>query len=70
MFNKALLLNAGVQEALMMDSYDCFVFQDVDLLPLDDRNLYRCGQQPRHLAVSLNKWDYRYTQVCVAMLDV
>ncbi|XP_066516085.1 beta-1,4-galactosyltransferase 1-like isoform X2 [Hoplias malabaricus] len=32
---------------------------DVDLIPLDDRNLYHCFEQPRHLAVSMDKFGYR-----------
>lgn len=57
-FNRGMLLNAGVLEALKADNYTCFVFQDVDLIPLNDHNLYRCGKQPKHLSVALNKWNY------------
>ncbi|CAL1537137.1 unnamed protein product, partial [Lymnaea stagnalis] len=35
------------------------VFHDVDLIPLNDRHMYRCGDQPRHFAVALNKYKYR-----------
>jgi len=59
-FNKAMLLNIGYIEALKHDSdFDCFIFHDVDLLPEDDRNLYRCGNVPRHLSVGIDKWDYQ-----------
>uniref|UniRef100_A0A8B9TQ18 Beta-1,4-galactosyltransferase n=1 Tax=Anas platyrhynchos TaxID=8839 RepID=A0A8B9TQ18_ANAPL len=51
-FNRAKLLNVGFLEALKDDEeYDCFIFSDVDLIPMDDRNLYRCYEQPRHFAV-------------------
>ncbi|TRY91136.1 hypothetical protein DNTS_020424 [Danionella cerebrum] len=37
---------------------------DVDLIPMDDRNIYKCYSQPRHLAVSMDKFGFRlpYTQ--------
>ncbi|RUS83871.1 hypothetical protein EGW08_008352 [Elysia chlorotica] len=50
LFNRALLMNVGYTEALRLHpSFDCFVFHDVDLLPLDDRISYSCGDQPIHL---------------------
>ncbi|KAJ8000984.1 hypothetical protein DPEC_G00186110 [Dallia pectoralis] len=57
-FNKAKLMNIGFTEALKEYDYDCFVFSDVDIIPMDDRNLYRCFSQPRHLAVSLDKFGF------------
>lgn len=57
-FNRAKLMNAGYAEALKEYDYDCFVFSDVDLVPLDDRNLYRCFDNPRHLAVGMDKFNY------------
>ncbi|XP_051715645.1 beta-1,4-galactosyltransferase 1 isoform X2 [Ctenopharyngodon idella] len=63
-FNRAKLLNIGYAEALKEYDYDCFVFSDVDLIPMDDRNLYKCYNQPRHLSVSMDKFGFRlpYTQ--------
>ncbi|XP_027730348.1 beta-1,4-galactosyltransferase 1 isoform X2 [Vombatus ursinus] len=58
-FNRAKLLNVGFQEALKEYDYDCFVFSDVDLIPMDDRNTYRCFEQPRHLSVSMDKFGFR-----------
>uniref|UniRef100_A0A8C5TM64 Beta-1,4-galactosyltransferase 1 n=1 Tax=Malurus cyaneus samueli TaxID=2593467 RepID=A0A8C5TM64_9PASS len=49
-FNRAKLLNIGFAEALKEYDYDCFVFSDVDLIPMDDRNTYKCYSQPRHLS--------------------
>ncbi|XP_048825764.1 beta-1,4-galactosyltransferase 1 [Brienomyrus brachyistius] len=58
-FNRAKLLNIGYNEALKEYDYDCFVFSDVDLIPLDDRNIYKCYSQPRHLSVSMDKFGFR-----------
>uniref|UniRef100_A0ABM5FRE3 Beta-1,4-galactosyltransferase n=1 Tax=Pogona vitticeps TaxID=103695 RepID=A0ABM5FRE3_9SAUR len=58
-FNRAKLLNIGFTEALKEYDYDCFVFSDVDLIPMDDRNIYKCYSQPRHLSVSMDKFSFR-----------
>ncbi|KAJ8269330.1 hypothetical protein COCON_G00119370 [Conger conger] len=58
-FNRAKLLNVGYMEALKDYNYDCFVFSDVDLIPMDDRNIYSCFSQPRHLSVSMDKFGFR-----------
>lgn len=41
------------------DSYDCFVFHDVDLLPENDRLLYTCDKTPKHLSVAIDKYNYK-----------
>lgn len=58
MFNRAKLLNIGFQEALKDYNYSCFVFSDVDLIPMDDRNAYRCFSQPRHISVAMDKFGF------------
>ncbi|XP_073978981.1 beta-1,4-N-acetylgalactosaminyltransferase bre-4-like isoform X2 [Rhodnius prolixus] len=62
-FNKGILMNAGFLTALDNPAhgvlYNCFIFHDVDLLPEDDRNMYTCPQQPRHLSVAVNELNYR-----------
>ncbi|KAJ8247647.1 hypothetical protein GJAV_G00248660 [Gymnothorax javanicus] len=58
-FNRAKLLNVGFMEALKEYDYDCFVFSDVDLIPMDDRNIYKCFSQPRHLSVSMDKFGFK-----------
>jgi len=57
-FNKGVLMNAGVREALKEGDFHCFVFHDVDLIPEDDRNLYSCPYAPRHMSVAVDKFNY------------
>ncbi|XP_055892933.1 beta-1,4-galactosyltransferase 2-like isoform X3 [Biomphalaria glabrata] len=57
-FNRGALQNVGFLEALQLGQFDCFIFHDVDLVPLNDKNLYRCGDNPRHFSVALNKYSY------------
>jgi len=58
-FNRATLLNVGFIEAMKDRSWDCAIFHDVDLLPEDDRNLYNCPLQPRHMSVAIDKFKYK-----------
>lgn len=64
-FNRAKLMNIGFVEALKVYDWDCFIFHDVDLLPLDDRNLYNCPTQPRHMSVAIDtfKWQLPYSSI-------
>lgn len=57
-FNRAKLFNVGFTEALARDSYCCFVFHDVDLLPIDARNVYRCERFPRHLSSAIDVFRF------------
>ena len=58
-FNRAKLMNVGFVEALKLYEWDCFVFHDVDLLPMDDRNLYTCPDQPRHMSVAIDTFGFK-----------
>ena len=58
-FNRAALMNVGFKESLKDFNWTCFIFHDVDHLPEDARNLYSCPDQPRHMAVSIDKWNYK-----------
>jgi len=58
-FNRAMLMNVGAAEAVKQHDYMCYIFHDVDLLPEDDRNLYTCPIQPRHMSVSIDSFLYR-----------
>ena len=53
-FNRAALFNVGFIEAMKLYSFNCFIFHDVDLIPEDLRNLYRCGDRPRHMLVEFS----------------
>ncbi|KAH8864717.1 Beta-1,4-N-acetylgalactosaminyltransferase bre-4 [Schistosoma japonicum] len=64
-FNRALLLNVGFIESKRVANFDCFIFHDVDLLPEDDRNLYHCTNQPRHLSVAVDKFNYRLPYLAI-----
>jgi len=57
-FNRASLMNAGFIEALKDFNWSCFIFHDVDHLPEDTRNIYTCKEEPRLLAVAVDKWEY------------
>ncbi|XP_067633852.1 beta-1,4-N-acetylgalactosaminyltransferase bre-4 [Eurosta solidaginis] len=58
-FNRASLMNIGFLEALKIFPWDCFIFHDVDLLPLDNRNLYTCPRQPRHMSVAIDTLNFK-----------
>ncbi|XP_077557143.1 beta-1,4-N-acetylgalactosaminyltransferase bre-4-like [Haemaphysalis longicornis] len=53
-FNRGKLLNVGVKESTILHDYQCFVFHDVDLVPVDDRNVYTCPEHPRHMSVRID----------------
>ena len=59
LFNRAMLMNVGFREAMEDYRWDCCIFHDVDLLPEDDRNLYTCSSQPRHMSVAVDKFKYK-----------
>ena len=40
-FNRAMLFNIGFIEAMKEYNWTCIIFHDVDLIPEDDRNIYR-----------------------------
>lgn len=59
LFNRAALMNIGFLEAKKLAKFQCFIFHDVDLIPLDDRNLYRCPMQPRHMSVAIDTMQFK-----------
>ena len=59
-FNRALLFNIGFRQAMKIYSWQCFIFHDVDLIPEDDRNIYSCPPEPRHMSVAVNTMNYQF----------
>uniref|UniRef100_A0A6G1SCU9 Beta-1,4-N-acetylgalactosaminyltransferase n=1 Tax=Aceria tosichella TaxID=561515 RepID=A0A6G1SCU9_9ACAR len=59
-FNRMRLLNIGASKVMEYHpDICCFIFHEVDLLPLDQRNLYMCSRMPRHLSGSISSYRYR-----------
>ncbi|CAG9584303.1 unnamed protein product [Danaus chrysippus] len=56
-WNKGILYNIGAKQAIA-DKFPCLILHDVDLLPLDEANLYACLRQPRHMSASIDKFRY------------
>ncbi|XP_077557173.1 beta-1,4-N-acetylgalactosaminyltransferase bre-4-like [Haemaphysalis longicornis] len=52
-FNRGALFNVGYLESTRRYDYQCFIFHDIDLVPADDRNVYTCPKQPRHMSVRI-----------------
>uniref|UniRef100_H2YQS1 Uncharacterized protein n=1 Tax=Ciona savignyi TaxID=51511 RepID=H2YQS1_CIOSA len=52
-------MNAAFEEAMKIDFYDCIIFHDVDMIPEDDRNIYSCGDQPKHMSPAIDKFNYK-----------
>jgi len=63
-FNKGIVMNTGYMEILKEDTFDCYIFHDVDALPQDDRHMYMCREQPIHLGAYNSRLQYRY---CIIM---
>lgn len=60
-FNKGVLFNAGFQEIMKTHDYECVILHDVDLLPVDDRNLYRCNKNhPIHFTANIIDFKQYY----------
>ena len=51
-------MNLGFMFATVKSNYDCIVFHDVDVVPIDDRNMYKCEDAPKHLTAFINNSTY------------
>lgn len=59
-FNKGALYNSGFLEAMKKKEWDCSVFHDIDMVPMDDRNIYDCPRvNPRHMAIDVDKFKFK-----------
>lgn len=52
-------MSIGYLEARKRQNYDCYIFHDVDLIPLILQNYYGCYDLPRHIAVASNKTNFK-----------
>ncbi|CAF3241607.1 unnamed protein product [Rotaria socialis] len=58
-FNKGIVMNGCFKEILKLEpDTPCFIMHDVDLLLIDDRNMYTCPLYPRHLSVAVDKFKF------------
>jgi hypothetical protein len=58
-FNKGVVMNGCFKEILKIEpDTHCFIMHDVDLLLIDDRNMYSCPKFPRHLSVAIDKFHF------------
>jgi len=60
-FNRGLLANIGFLEALKdkTNKWNCFFIHDVDLLPENNFNFYKCDQKyPLQYGVLLSEFNY------------
>lgn len=63
-FNRAKLFNVGFLETKAVYGHtNCLIFHDVDLIPLDARNIYACAEEPRHLSSNLDQFRFNLPYV-------
>ena len=52
-------MDAGFVESQKLGNHNCFIFHDVDMLPVNLCNIYRCEEQGvRHLGISRDLEEY------------
>ena len=55
-----MLLNVGFAEAMKDFNFTCAIFHDVDLLPMNDTNLYNCPTKlPLHMSAKVSTFAYK-----------
>ncbi|XP_061719125.1 beta-1,4-N-acetylgalactosaminyltransferase bre-4-like [Cydia pomonella] len=60
-FNSGKLRNVGFLESQNASDWQCFIFHDIDLLPMDQRNLYSCPDKkhPRQHVAAVYRQAYK-----------
>ncbi|XP_037293131.1 beta-1,4-N-acetylgalactosaminyltransferase bre-4-like [Manduca sexta] len=58
-FNKGTLFNIGFLESQRYGSWHCYIFHDVDLIPLDERILYHCPMNPTHMSAAVENHGFQ-----------
>eukprot|EP00057_Strongylocentrotus_purpuratus_P017547 XP_011672021.1 PREDICTED: beta-1,4-galactosyltransferase 6 [Strongylocentrotus purpuratus] len=57
--NRGLMKNVGYQMAKLSGTlWDCYVFHDVDYVPINSTNYYGCDDYPKHYATKLEEFKY------------
>ncbi|XP_054168205.1 beta-1,4-galactosyltransferase 1-like [Oppia nitens] len=57
-FNRGKLFNIGFVESNKLQSFCCFIFHDIDVLPMNQKQLYYCSHTPRHVCSHLDKFRF------------
>ena len=57
-FNKGRIMNAAFLEAAKVFDFRCVIFHDVDMVSVDDRNMYTCADNPKHMSCAIDKFHY------------
>ena len=58
--NRGLMRNIGYQMARNSGTeWDCYVFHDVDYVPINATNDYGCDGFPKHFATNLEEFNYQ-----------
>ncbi|XP_018652066.1 putative beta-1,4-galactosyltransferase [Schistosoma mansoni] len=74
--NKGKLKNVGFIEALKLFQFDCVIFHDVDLAPINYYNSYQCDQLTKHMmihlsvAINTNKFKLPYKTYIGGVLKI
>ncbi|XP_060558737.1 beta-1,4-galactosyltransferase 4-like, partial [Ruditapes philippinarum] len=57
-FNRGILANVGFLTAGSIVNYTCYIIHDVDLVPINDNNLYRCSEYgPKHMVTQNSAFE-------------
>ena len=57
-------MNAGfIEISRSFKEFDCFIFHDVDMIPLDKRNFYVCLDIPRHMGGFIQIYDFKFVSI-------